>query len=116
MELEQVVSCHDERQRSRLNCRAVVQIETIDHRRVKGHMRDIGLHSLYLFTDEDSDDFLIYGEPVSVKVTLRHANSSLSIELDGNIARMDDLGFAVKFAHALKWWPVFTMFPVTEDH
>lgn len=101
----------DERQRCRLSCTGEVQVETIDHRIVQGQMRDIGLQSLYLYTDENSDDFLIYGEQVRVKVTMRWDGSDLSVELNGIVGRMDEQGFVVRFDHALKWWPVFALFP-----
>ena len=116
MELERVASYSEERQRLRLNCSANVQVETVDHRLVKGLLRDVGLHSLYLFTNEESDDYLIYGESVKVRVIMRRGDSTLTIELDGYVARMDEFGFVVKFAQSLKWWPVFTMFPVERDN
>ena len=116
MELEQAVEIEDERKRSRLNYSATVLVETVDKRCVTGTMRDIGLHSLYLFTEAGNDDFIISGEPVRVKVTMSRGSSNLTIELDGHIGRMDDEGFVIKFSHTLKWWPVFTMFPMFKSH
>lgn len=116
MELEHVVSVTDDRKRSRLACNATVQVATVDNRIIHGQLRDIGLHSLYLFTDNENDDFLIYGETVRVKVAMRRGESHLTVEIDGNIARMDDLGFVILFRQALRWWPVFTMFPSSENH
>lgn len=109
--LDHLEVVEDERQRCRLNCKAEVQVETIDHRIVQGQMRDICLQSLYLYTDENSDDFLIYGEQVRVKITMRRGRSNLSVELDGIVGRMDEQGFVVRFDQSLKWLPVFVMFP-----
>jgi len=114
--LDDVVVVEDERKRCRLTCDAEVLVETIDHRIVQGRMRDIGMQSLYLYTDENSDDFLIYGEQVRVKVTMHREGSDLSVELNGIVGRMDDQGFVVRFDHSLKWWPVFTMFPEPKRH
>ncbi|WP_136805572.1 hypothetical protein [Desulfosediminicola flagellatus] len=116
MELEHVVAMSEDRERLRLNSNATVKVETVDRRVVEGQLRDIGMHSLYLFTHEENDDFLIHGEPVKVKVKMRSGSSNLIIEAEGNIARMDAFGFVVQFNDSLKWWPVFTMFPISEDH
>lgn len=114
--LDHLAVVEDERERCRLSCNAEVQVETLDHRIVQGQMRDIGLQSLYLYTDENSDDFLIYGEQVRVRVTMHRDGSDLSVEMEGNVGRMDEQGFVVRFDHSLKWWPVFTMFPESKRH
>lgn len=111
MTIGQAVRIKDERQRLRVNCNARVLVETGDRRVIRGRLRDVGLQSLYLFLDSDSEAFLIYGEKVQVKVTMQRDNSSLTIELDGNVTRMDDSGFVVQFSRSLRWWPVFIMFP-----
>lgn len=106
----------DARQRLRVQCSAQVEVETGDRRVVKGRLRDVGLNSLYLFADESRDAFLIEGESVKVKVAMQRDNSTLTIELEGQVARMDDFGFVVQFARSLRWWPVFIMFPSRKDH
>lgn len=116
MELEHIVSVSDDRERLRLSSNAIVKVETVDRRIVQGQLRDIGMHSLYLFTSGENDEFLIHGEPVKVILKMRSGSSNLIIEVEGNIARMDECGFVVQFKDSLKWWPVFTMFPPTANH
>jgi len=112
----QAVRVNDERQRLRVKCSARVLVETGDRRVVRGRLRDVGLQSLYLFWDSDADAFLIYGEKVKVKVTMQRDSSSLTIELDGHVARMDDSGFVVQFSRSLRWWPVFILFPNPQEN
>ncbi len=105
----------DSRQRLRVGCNAQVQVQAGDGRTVTGRLRDVGLESLYLFTDKQTETFMIEGDSVQVKVTMQREGSTLTIETDGQIVRMDDTGFAVRFASTLRWWPVFIMFPSRED-
>lgn len=118
MKGEQVVlvSDSDERQRVRVSYSAMVHVETGDRREIKGKLRDVGLNSLYLVTDKENNNLLIYGEAVSVKITLQGDSSSLTIELEGSIGRMDDSGFVVQFSNSLRWWPVFIMFPNSKEN
>lgn len=116
MTIGQTAGVKDERQRLRVNCSARVHVETRDRRIIRGRLRDVGMESLYLFFDSDSEPFLIYGEKVNVKVTMQRDSSSLTIELDGNVARMDDSGFVVQFSRSLRWWPVFILFPNLQEN
>lgn len=101
----------DLRARLRLQCSAAIEIHTLDRRCVTGQMRDIVLHSLYCFTDEEIEDFLIHGEPVTVKANMRRGKSALGVGMYANIDRRDETGLALRFTHSLQWWPIFTMFP-----
>ncbi len=111
MNNEQVIPEPDARERLRVKYTADVYLETQDHRTSKGQLRDIGLNSLYLIADTQDVDTLISGEEVNVKVTLQADGSSLTIELDGSIGRMDEAGFVIQFSNPLRWWPIFVMFP-----
>ena len=112
----QAIRVKDQRQRLRVNCNARVLVETGDRRVIRGQLRDVGLQSLYLFLDSDSESFLIYGEKVKVKVTMLWDSSTLSMELDGNVTRIDYSGFVVQFSSSLRWWPVFIMFPNIQEN
>lgn len=111
MRMQQAVPARDARQRLRVNCSAQVRVEADDRRVVTGRLRDVGLNSLYLFSDDGDGAFLLEGEKVKVKVAMQRDSSTLTIELEGTIARMDDSGFVVQFTKSLRWWPVFIMFP-----
>lgn len=108
------VELRDDRQHLRLHYNANVELETLDRRYLSGKLRDIGLDSLYMFTEDRKEDFLVSGEAVKVKVTMRRGKSKLTLDMDAKIARVDDAGLAVKFNHFLKWWPIFVMFPASE--
>lgn len=116
MRMEQASVIKEARQRLRVQCSAGVEVKAGDRRTVRGRMRDVGLQSLYLFTDEENDAFLIQGESVKVKVTMQRDDSTLTIEIDGRVARMDESGFVVQFSRSLRWWPVFIMFPGAREH
>lgn len=116
MRMEQVSVPNEARQRLRVPCSAEVEVQTGDRRTVMGRMRDVGLHSLYLFTDKKSDAFIIEGEYVKVKMTMQRDSSTLTIESEGRITRMDESGFVVQFSRSLRWWPVFIMFPGAREH
>jgi hypothetical protein len=106
-----VAAARDARQRLRVYCSADVEVVTGDRRMAKGQMRDVGLNSLYLLTDEANGTFLIEGEPVRARIAMQRDGSNLTIELDGRVSRMDDFGFVVQFSRSLRWWPVFIIFP-----
>lgn len=116
MRLQQQMATNDARQRSRVYCRADVQVETGDRRVARGQMRDVGLDSLYLLVDEKNETFLIEGEPVKVRIGMQRDGSNLTIELEGQVSRMDDDGFVVQFSRSLRWWPVFIIFPSRKEH
>lgn len=116
MRIEQAVVNNDARHRLRVRCSAKVLVETGDRRVVSGQMRDVGLHSLYLFANDTSKDILVHGENVKVKVAMERDNSTLTIEVDGHVVRMDDTGFVVQFERSLHWWPVFIIFPNQKAH
>lgn len=106
----------EDRQHLRLHYNADVEVETLDRRFLSGKLRDIGLDSLYMFTQNRRDDFLADGENVKVKVTMRRGQSKLTLDIDARVARLDEEGLALKFNHFLKWWPIFVMFPPTETN
>lgn len=106
----------EDRQHLRLHYNADVEVETLDRRFLTGKLRDIGLDSLYMFTRDRKDDFLVTGENVKVKVTMRRGQSKLTLDMDARIARLDENGLALKFNHFLKWWPIFVMFPPSESN
>lgn len=106
----------EDRQHLRLHYNADVEVETLDRRFLAGKLRDIGLDSLYMFTRDRKEDFLVDGENVKVKVTMRRGQSKLTLEIDARVARLDENGLALKFSHFLKWWPIFVMFPPTESN
>lgn len=110
------VSLQDDRRHLRLHYNAHVELETLDRRYISGKLRDIGLESLYMLTEDRKEDFLVSGEVVKVKVTMRRGKSKLTLDMDAKIVRMDDRGVAVKFNNYLKWWPIFVMFPAFESN
>lgn len=101
----------ERRENMRIHRLADVEVETVDHRVIRGMLRDISLKSLYLNTDEGNSNFLIEGEQVKVRISMRDRTSVLAISVDAGIIRLDDSGFALIFAHSLKWWPIFVTLP-----
>lgn len=98
----------------RLKRTAVVQLTASDDRSLVGKLRDISLESLYMYVDESAGTV---GDDETIKVTifLENEGSDLTISLNGRVIRRDGRGVVVKFEHHLKWWPLFTMFPVARE-
>ncbi len=111
MEMERKRVSVDPREHMRLRCDVQVVVETIDHRLITGRLRDIGINSLYLFTNQEDDNFLIEGEKVSVSVHMHRGENRLTIDMGATVVRLDATGFAVKFKDLLRWWPIFAMYP-----
>lgn len=110
------IALRDDRQHIRLHYNAHVELETLDRKYLSGKLRDIGLNSLYMSTKDRKEDFLVTGEVVKVKVTMRRGKSKLTLDMAAKIVRMDEGGLAVKFDNILKWFPIFVMFPATETN
>lgn len=106
------VTC--KRKRIRLPYMAAVELTTSEGQRIRGNLRDIGLDSVFIKTDIDlceSSRSMI----VEVAMTITQGDSSMTICTHGKIIRTDKDGCAVQFSEPLKWWPVFSLFPIN-DH
>lgn len=99
----------DNRERTRIKYSSVVEVKTDDRDTITGQLRDIGMESLYVFSD--SDNLLETGKDVDVKIIINGKESKLSIESTGKVTRVDNDGFAIVFSSRLEWWPIFASFP-----
>jgi len=103
------------RQRTRLNYLAVAKIHTETGLAVVGNLRDIAIESLYVKIDEEEKATLNQHETVDVDIMVTKGASRLTIAVPGEISRVDDDGVVVMFTEPLKWWPIFSLFPVNEQ-
>ncbi len=110
--LAQKISC--KRKRVRLSYMAAVELVTCEGRRIKGNLRDIGINSIFVKTENYTNNSRNL-EAVEVSMTITRGGSSMTISTHGKIIRTDGEGCAVQFTEPLKWWPVFSLFPINDD-
>ncbi len=103
------------RERTRLNYLAVAKIRTKTGMDVVGNLRDIAIESLYVKIDEEQNATLNQQDTVDVDIMVTKGASRLTIAVPGEISRIDDDGVVVMFTEPLKWWPIFSLFPVNEQ-
>jgi hypothetical protein len=108
--------CGEARDRLRLYYSAPIETWGSDRKIISGRLRDIGIESLYLYAEGQETTDLIYGETVSVKIRMESGKSTLTIEFDACVERMDEEGFFLRFTQPLKWWPVFLIFSNPDCH
>lgn len=106
-----------ERERVRINYLAAVEITAPDGSVRRGNLRDIGLESLFVKIEGSSKvphlptpDTL-----VNVTITVNQGESYLTIGTRGRILRTDNDGVAIIFSEPLRWWPVFSVFPLNDQ-
>jgi len=97
------------RERTRIKYSSVVEIKTNNGAAITSQLRDIGMESLYVYSD--SNHPLETGEHVEVRIIIKGEGSKLIIDSAGKVTRIDNDGFAVVFSSRLEWWPVFASFP-----
>lgn len=104
------------RKRLRLRYLAAAKITTAKGKILHGNLRDIGIDSLYIKIDKELEKaFDVYvEESVDVALIVMQGVSRLTIETEGKITRKDIDGVAISFTDPLKWWPIFSFFPVNE--
>jgi hypothetical protein len=102
------------RERLRLHYLAATKITTAGGRVVSGNLRDIGIDSLFTKIEKKQSENLFQGEQVDVAIIVNQGASRLTITTPGTIIRGDDDGVAIIFAEPLKWWPIFSLFPINE--
>lgn len=110
--LAQDISC--KRKRIRIQYMAAVELSTAEGRRIRGNLRDIGIDSIYVKTEQDVFELVDLAE-VDIVMTITRGGSSLTIRTQGQVIRSDSEGCAVQFLEPLKWWPVFSHFPINDD-
>lgn len=99
------------RKRMRLAHNAYVELTHVDHGITIGRLRDISLLGLYLYVDNMDLSLPMPKSVVTVQLRLESGQSSLVVDARAQVVRIDGQGMAVRFAHPLQWWPVFTVFP-----
>ncbi len=77
-----------------------------------GRLRDISQQGLYFILNKEQAQILWPDRLYSVRLSLHSGPSSLAVEADGHVARVDRKGCAVSFTHPLFFWPVFSVFPI----
>jgi len=103
------------RERLRLRYLAAAKITTSGGNVVRGNIRDIGIESVFIKIDGAFKAILQPGLSVDVEIIVNQGASRLTISTSGKIIRQDDDGVAAFFTEPLKWWPIFSLFPVN-DH
>ena len=103
------------RERLRLHYLAAVELTTAQGKVIRGNLRDIGMESLFVKVKNRLVGFFQIGEDVDVALSVSQGKSRLIIGFPGKVIRADDDGFALIFTEKLKWWPIFSVFPVNEQ-
>lgn len=103
------------RDRIRLQYLAAAKLTKVNGSVVHGNLRDIGIDSLFIKIDGGQSTKLSIEEAVEVTITVTQGQSCLTINTPGKVLRLDEDGVAVTFTEPLKWWPVFSLFPVNEQ-
>lgn len=104
----------NKRERLRLNYLAAAIITTSKGEVVRGNLRDIGIESLYIKIEKKGRGTIALKDSVDVDIIVTQGVSRLTIATPGKIIRVDDEGVAILFTEPLKWWPIFSLFPVNE--
>lgn len=103
------------RERLRLRYLAAVKLKTAHGKVIRGNLRDIGIESIFVRVDKRPENVIQIGENVDVVLSVAQGESRLIIGIPGKVIRSDDDGFALIFVEKLKWWPIFSLFPVNEQ-
>lgn len=103
------------RQHLRLNYLAAVTLSLNDGTVIKGNLRDIGIQSLFAKIENCNIKELNFKEFSEVAISVTQGDSKMTITILGKPLRQDDDGVAISFSEPLKWWPIFSLFPVTEQ-
>ena len=103
------------RGRLRLPYIAAVELTTVEGRVIRGNLRDIGLESMFAKVEKRSGGDLQPGDDVNVCLQVTQGQSRLTIGTPGKVVRFDEQGCALIFKEKLKWWPLFSLFPMNEQ-
>jgi hypothetical protein len=103
------------RERLRLRHLAAVELKTAHGKVIRGNLRDIGIESMFVRVEKKLVGLLQLGENVDIALSVTQGESRLTISFPGKVIRSDDDGFALIFTEKLKWWPIFSLFPVNEQ-
>lgn len=110
---DEEVKCR--RGRLRLPYIAAVELTTVEGRVIRGNLRDIGLESMFAKVEKRSGCDLHPGDDVDVCLQVTQGRSRLTIGTPGKVIRFDEQGCALIFKEKLKWWPLFSLFPMNEQ-
>lgn len=99
----------DNRQRVRFQRDAQVEIHLTDGAVIFGQMRDISLNGLYFYTWQNLEQTVPLHSTVSVRLVLSSGPSTLSIELESLVVRIDRQGVGLRFTHPFQFLSIFTL-------
>jgi len=102
------------RERLRLRYLAAAKITSLEGKVVRGNIRDIGIESIFVKIDGAFKTVLHPELSVDIEIIVNQGPSRLTISTPGKVIRQDDDGVAILFIEPLKWWPIFSLFPVNE--
>ncbi len=103
------------RERIRLSYLAAAKIKTETGSVVCGNLRDIGIESVYIKINKLQQNLFTQDEYVDIDIIVTQGVSRLTIAVPGMIFRVDGEGVVVMFSEPLKWWPIFSLFPVNDQ-
>ena len=103
------------RKRLRVPYLAAVDVLTAHGAVIKGSLRDISLLGMFVKAEKLSEIWVKPGTATVSTLSISQGKSKLTISIPGEVARCDAGGFAVIFTEALKWWPIFILFPITDQ-
>lgn len=102
------------RKKIRLCYLAAVKITTSDGKVIRANLRDIGIESLFAKFEKNPKKNYAIEDYVDIEISVNQGASRLTISTSGKILREDEDGVAILFVEPLKWWPIFSVFPVNE--
>ena len=103
------------RERLRIRYLATVYVTIAHGDVIRGNLRDISIDGMFVKVEKILQTFPKPEDLIEVALSVVQGKSKLTISISGKIARCDADGFAITFAEKLKWWPVFSLFPINDQ-
>jgi hypothetical protein len=95
----------------RISHQASVELYASDWSVTYGRLRDISRTGLYLHLDPGRGTVPLLATEVAVKLIVERGESSLAVEAQAEVVRVESGGLALGFRRPLCWWPAFVVFP-----
>ncbi len=97
---------NEKRSRLRIDYEATVTICPKGQGSIKGKCSNVSMDGIYLHIDS----LLAVETECGVQIVLQGPNSTLTIDIDGVVARSEKGIMAIQFKDNLEWWAIFTIY------
>jgi hypothetical protein len=96
----------ERRKRVRVSFRTQVILTAGSDIFIDANSMDISMNGLYLETDTK----VPLETPCNLKIIIKGQSNTLTMDMKGKIARLDDIGIGVEFDNDLEWWAIFAIY------